>query len=38
MPTVCQILGHKNATETLNRYSHVLPDHQAARMLDALPF
>ena len=38
--TVSQILGHKNATETLNRYSHVLPDHQAvaARILDALAF
>jgi integrase len=38
--TVCQILGLKNATETLNRYSHVLPDYQAeaAQMLDALSF
>lgn len=40
VPTVSQILGHKNATQTLNRYSHVLTGHQAeaAKVMDRLPF
>lgn len=41
LPTVSQILGHKNPTQTLNTYSHVLSDHQeeAARRIDeGLPF
>ncbi len=41
IPTVSQILGHKNPTQTLNTYAHVLADMQdvAARRLDeSLPF
>ena len=41
LPTVSQILGHKNPTQTLNTYAHVLSDmqHDAARRLDeGLPF
>ena len=31
IPTASHILGHKNPTETLNRYAHVLDDmHEAA--------
>lgn len=41
LPTVSQILGHKNPTQTLNTYSHVLSDHQeeaARRIEENLPF
>lgn len=40
VPTVSQILGHKNATQTLNRYSHVLSDMQdsAAARMDEVGF
>lgn len=40
VPTVSQVIGHKNPVQTLSRYSHVLSDHQdeAARRLDSLPF
>ena len=30
--TLCEILGHKNATVTLNRYAHSLMEHKAEMM------
>jgi integrase len=40
IPTASHILGHANATETLNRYAHVLLDmHEAAaERIDSLGF
>jgi integrase len=40
IPTASHTLGHKNPTQTLNRYAHVLSDmhNTAAERIDRLPF